>query len=548
MKRSHYVIGLAVVVVLAIAALFVPSYFAKQGLDKLAASLPAGTKFTYSDAGYSLLSRSLVLKGAVLHLASPVLDIAADEVRIQDGNPALEGAVEKAQASPDVDDGAETKLAGRVTVTGLHTVYGPLDGKAGSLVIDNPRLSLHSMLAPLPALRTADAAIAARNPLAALDGDTETRQMMQRVARATLAISYDRLDIDHSDIVIADHVSGETIKIDLGTAEVDGVDKGLSKGVQVKNLAIAVQDMTVTVAAIHGDLGDQRPFLGDLRDGLPVSTAFAHYPGVAEKIEGLTLKRGDKTLAAIDDTELKNVRYDNGIPVSMDLSVKGLTLDPTMLPGVSARSILAALGYTPAVLDFTTSYKYDPTARTLNVADTVMTLRSGGTLTVNAALAEIGPDLPKLGAKIASLAMRYEDHSLATRWVDYVAKETGKDATAVKSGYISELELQKANFAKDRPVSEALDAAEKFVANPHGLTLVAQPATPVGLADFDVQHPNGFSAKLGLKVTSDDVTPPPPASATAHLAPPGVIAPSVAQPGVGKPGVAASKAAAPARH
>ncbi len=515
MKRGYVVAGIFVIALLALGALFLPSYFAKKGLDRLAASMPSGSRFSYRDASYSLFSRSLILKGAVLHTVSPALDVAVDEVRIQDGNPHLDKAVEEAQSAPSLDDQAETKIAGKVTLVGLHTVNGPLDARAGALEVDDPRIVLKSLFAPLPGLAPGDTSPDSN------DGNAALRLTMQRMARGSLAASFDRMTLDELDLVASDHVSDQSVKVHVGKAQAANDNQGDIKTASVDDLAVTAQDVTASIGSIRGDVGEQRPFLTDLRNGASLSAAFAHYPGVSETVGYVTVKRGGTTLGSVQEATMGNVQYRNGIPVSLDMTVKKLTVDPSVLSASSMGAILTALGYTPPVLDFVVSYKFDLARQQLAIAGTSLSLEQGGTLNLDAVLAGIAPGLPPQGTKVASLTARYQDNSLYPRWVDYVAKLTGKTAIAVKTQYVATVEKQKVMLHNDKPLTAAADAIEKFLSDPHELLLTVRPPAPVGLVDFDAQHPETFSGKLGLTMVANGAGPSSLTPSAPHPAPAG---------------------------
>ncbi len=492
MKRT-YLIGGGIAVVLVVLALsFLPSYFAKQGIDELAASLPSGAKFTYDDASYSLFSRALVLKGGVLHVADPVFDIDVAEIRIQDGNPGLARAVRKALAE-QVADQDGTRIAGAITLTGLHTVYGPLDSRIAAIDIESPRLFLGDLLASLPPLKEGPSV------LDAVAEGAQLRDILQRAARVNLAIAFDKAVLHDSEFVASDHVSGQSVKARVGTLESDGFDRGDIKGGHLADFALEANGGAITVGSITTGGSSQRAFLNDLRDGDPLETAFNHYQGVSQTIDNVALKSADVTLGSIQQLTIGNLAYQDGLPVAVDVGVRNLAVDPSIIPMSGPSSVLTSLGYKPANFNAALSYKWDKATQQVTIANSNLVLDKGGTLNVDAVFTGFLPAAPQNG-KIASLTVRYEDNSLATRWLDYVAKLTGQGVPQVKAGYVSWLQGQKPHFAGDLPLAAAVDAAAKFVNDPHILTLTIKPPAPVGLADFDRAHPELFSSKLGLSV------------------------------------------------
>ena len=498
MKRG-YIIGAVVVVVLVVMALFVPSYLAKQGVDRLVASLPPGESFTYQSANYDLPAMTIVLKGGVFHAPDPALDFEIAEIRIKNGNPGLDKAIADAQAAPDANSQTATEIADRITLTGVHTTYAPFDIKLNSLEIDAPKLILPALYAPLPDLKTPETP----GPYDQVPGYAHLRDMVQKGAKSSLATSYDHVVLGGLDMTVNNSTPNFTIKAGIGKMVADGVHAGRVGAVDLDDFSVTVQNVTVSMGRIHADGADEGKLLADLRDGAPIEVALNDTPGVHETIGNIAFKKGGDTLGSIASLTINNLGYHQGMPISADMAFTSLSIDPARLPipGGSA-SVLTDLGYKPALFDGAVSYKWDQAAQTIDITKSSLTLQQGGTLSLEASFAGAAPGATMQTIKIASATLHYQDQSLATRWLDYVSKQTGRDVTSIKAGYAAWLARQKPNFEQDKPLSAAIDAAEQFVQDPKAMTIILKPAAPVGITDFDAQHPETFSTKVGLAVTA----------------------------------------------
>jgi hypothetical protein len=205
-------------------------------------------------------------------------------------------------------------------------------------------------------------------------------------------------------------------------------------------------------------------------------------------------------VGTIDRVALSDVSYQNGVPASFTLDMSNLKIDPRFVPNAPPNSILLSMGYTQSVFNASVSYRVDEATKQ-TISNGKIVLDQGGTLSTSAVLDDVQPGAPQ-AVKIGSLLIQYDDNSLATRWLNYVAQQTHGTVDSVRRSYIAWLEAQKPNFAGDLPLANAIGALQSFIANPHQLILALKPPQPVGIADFDRAHPETFTSKLGLTVTA----------------------------------------------
>jgi hypothetical protein len=108
-----------------------------------------------------------------------------------------------------------------------------------------------------------------------------------------------------------------------------------------------------------------------------------------------------------------------------------------------------------------------------------------------------------MGIAIEGGELRYDDASLVDHILTLVADETGATAAATRQSAFDMLAEQKASYADDPLVQDALDAVIEFLRAPKSIRVVVKPPSPVTIGELyrlGEPEPNDLMELLGLKV------------------------------------------------
>ena len=490
MKRTVGLIAALVLVLGIVAAiLIVPTMRLKAGLNKLTASLPPGMSFTYRDAHYGLLTRKVTLRDVTLKLANPAVELHADSLEIDNGNASLQDAIAEAQAAPDMQNTADTPLAGRIVATNLHTAYGPLDVHVDREELDKPALDLHQVFSPLASIAPSGV------------HELTDPALMQRAGLYIVAMSAKHVELDNAVVDVAtDEAGGTKVTFRGAVLSADGIEHGNFASTALKGFEIASGTFDMQVATITAGATAHRAFWTSLRDGAPLEVASEQFQGSDQTIEGVKATSNGQTVAALDRLTLGSLAYKGGLPVSLDLDFSHLTFDPGLLPYPGIGGGLRALGYKMVQMDGHASYRWDQAAQTIRIDPATVTMDQGGTLTLAANAVNADPNLAYTQYKLAGATLRYDDQSLVTKWIAFAASQAKRTPAEIQSAYAKWLEDQKPAFRNDPTLAAAFDGLSAFIKDPHSLVITLSPAQPVSLSQFDKANPQSFSTRAGLKV------------------------------------------------
>lgn len=213
------------------------------------------------------------------------------------------------------------------------------------------------------------------------------------------------------------------------------------------------------------------------------------------------------------------------IPKTVSVSVDGVKV-PTSYIGPEGTLVLQTLGYQELKFDTQVSLNLDLPHKNIGIEDMVFALDGIGAVSIsvsisgldfNSLMAARGSNLPlaeKLkaleGAKLNSLALRYDDDTFVKRGIDWFIKSG--EAPPVQ---LLDLAIETAASSKKRKIAShgeafhlaALKELRKFVADPDGITIQARPPNPVPFLSLMDEKRGGsideLAAKLHLSVQAD---------------------------------------------
>lgn len=485
-----------VVVALIVGLVFVlPSYLTKRSLDQIAAGLPAGTTFTYDGVDYALLADRVTLKNAALTNADPAMTVGIGEVIVTGGSDDLDKAIAAAKASPHLDDTNETKIADRIELKNIHVKQGPVDAGIGDFVINNLRLSLASLYAPLPPLSAE--ATAETSPAI-----PDLAAKLQKAALYATATAYDSATV--TDFTL-DVTGARDAKILIKSFETDGFSHGDIQKSTLAGFTVQAGLFGLGIDAMAADEIDHSGFWKALRDGAALNTASSAFQGAGQTIDGIHFSNGGQQVAVIDEIKTDNISYTNGLTTGFDITLTGLHVDPARIPAPGFAATAKALGYTSLDFNGALSYRWDVEQKQITISNTSLALTEGGTLKLSALFVDADPAVKPVtkGLKLANLTLEYDDNSLVTKFLALTAARTSRDIDTVKKTFVAYLGQQQQNFTGDPAVYAALSTVKAFIMNPRRIVFMLNPPTPVGMGDLDKTQPQTFATKLGLSTKAD---------------------------------------------
>jgi hypothetical protein len=181
----------------------------------------------------------------------------------------------------------------------------------------------------------------------------------------------------------------------------------------------------------------------------------------------------------------------DGIPQASKGSVEGIAIPPEIFSEATFKP--DAIGYGELVLDVSWDGSRDLAAKTATINDFTLSVHDGGDLSISGVLGDL-PDPHALNdpnaassvskTKVHSLTVRYDDHSLAGRILDFLAKQQGL-ARADYAKQISDA-LPFLLIALNNPAfqEQVATAVSGFLQDPKSITIEIAPDQPVSGDDL----------------------------------------------------------------
>jgi hypothetical protein len=181
----------------------------------------------------------------------------------------------------------------------------------------------------------------------------------------------------------------------------------------------------------------------------------------------------------------------DGVPQDSKGSVEGITVPPEAFAEAAFKP--DAIGYDKVVFDLTWDGSRDLAAKTATIRDFTLSFQDGGDLSIWGIVGDL-PDPRTLNdptaagsvskTKVHELTIRYDDHSLAGRVLDFLAQQQGL-ARADYAKQISDA-LPFLLIAINNPgfQEQVATAVSSFLQDPKSLTIEIAPDAPVSGDDL----------------------------------------------------------------
>lgn len=414
----------------------------------------------------------------------------------------------------------------RSRTDGLTATIGDLDLSVGDIVFDglSVRQPEEPLLAVLDDLATG-----------ALDPDDDIPTLVRRLSGFLRTFGYTLLSVEEVTVEAPDvafrlalaesrHVSRDGIgrlAVEDVTLLVPGEDSQLLLGLleiaEVRFPALA--DILAFAEAMAAAEATPAPDDGPgAMETLAINPTIGRY--ALERFDVSTPRDGRVRLDAV---RLEQEGFIGPIPTDVRLAVEGLSVPVALLaepaeggPPPAAAAFLHSLGLDTLALDGRLSVRWDEASEGLAVGPFEIAVSRMGSLSAHLEMDGLprfvieNPNRPE--AALASLAfssfrLDYEDDGLVDRLLASAADEAGVDRQVFAASLVAHLRAQLSGLLGDTARVERLaDAFGRFLRAPDRLTVAAEPAAPVALAQIlgvAAMAPGSILSLIGLTVESN---------------------------------------------
>jgi hypothetical protein len=483
----------------------------RAALDQAAGALPSGTRATYKDARYSLLSGRATITGIAVHRDAPDnFDLTIDALAVT--KPALDAAAAWAQAAANpgaVAPDLAVRLADAATATGIsyHDAAGAI--AARSVEINRPRAYPWALLHPgVPSLAEARADLLARTRPPRL---VDLAPQLRAAASRLLGVGYDGYVV--ADFAATAHLPpiqqqpARDVSYSIATMTAGAFDRG--------NLASFTASSVAIAGAGLGNLKLDHIAIADLQARAPLlrwidgDVSPASFDGLTLKsltYGPLTVQPAGGAATALGTLSLADVAVAHGAPVAADIAIDGMSVNIAELAALTGSDLADRLGVDRLTLKLALSYRWDIDRRHLTIAHAAIAAKELGALTLSLDLDDAVPDASlELNARLTHALLHYEDASLVKRALA-VAAGSGGDADALRQRLIATASQMATTAGDNDALIAASRAVADFLAAPRSLTVELAPPHPVALlslvAAAFIPSPRS-AATLGLAVSAN---------------------------------------------
>ena len=331
-------------------------------------------------------------------------------------------------------------------------------------------------------------------PAAAIEPDAAAKALGAALVKGSnVEATFESAEMDGENIVIANFtiarksenstVTFEEVTITSPTEGDTGVfqspEIGFSGGTISGEASGTIADATLTGVTVLGAGANS----GGLTESVLFETAEANNLQITPKEQ-----QGTVTVAHL---YMESSNVVDGVPQATKGTVEGITIPPEMFAEAAFKP--DAFGYEKIVLDVSWDGLRDLAAKTATINDFTLSIQDGGDLSIFGVFGEL-PDPRTLNdpaaagnvtkTKVHELTIRYDDHSLAGRVLDFLAKQQGL-ARADYAKQISDA-LPFLLIALNNPgfQEQVAAAVSSFLQDPKSLTIEIAPDAPVSGDDL----------------------------------------------------------------
>jgi hypothetical protein len=331
-------------------------------------------------------------------------------------------------------------------------------------------------------------------PAAAIEPDAAAKALAAALVKGSnVEATYDSAEMDGENIVIANFTvarkaENDTVTFEevLITSPTEG-DKGVFQSPEIDFTGGTIAGET------SGSIGDAA------MTGVTVLDAAETSGGIAETILFETAEANNLQITPKDQSGnititrlyMESSNLVDGVPQDSKGSVEGITVPPEAFAEAAFKP--DAIGYDKVVFDVTWDGSRDLAAKTATIRDFTVSFQDGGDLSIWGVVGDL-PDPRALNdptaagsvskTKVHELTIRYDDHSLAGRVLDFLAQQQGL-ARADYAKQISDA-LPFLLIAINNPgfQEQVATAVGSFLQDPKSLTIELAPDAPVSGDDL----------------------------------------------------------------
>jgi hypothetical protein len=500
MRKRNWIIAGAAVVVAAAAGygLFIyPDQAVRSALDAMTRKMPAGATFTYKDAHYSILHRTLTLDGLFIHFriaGEPPngANIAIQSLTVEHPSTSAADRFAKLRTDPaSITPQTRIPIADAMILTGvkLWTDVAPLSSRTDWLGIYKlsvyPWVLLH---AGLPAFEKMQKALASDAP------SPEALPILQFYAAMILGLRYDAY-VERNLYVTLPRPAGtpySDIPLVLGTEKLDARYKlGTQSNATLDGFTVRAKPYG-TLASAHVELPDFniRETLLRLINGDSLGPAAEKMKIGPMKFSGVSIARAGQAAIPLGDTVLSKLHFDQGRLVSGAAAMNSFRM--------AGNELCQWLGEIACTIDplpeqvtvsWRAAFTRDLGRDRLSVSHTRIEIDKLGSATLNADFVDIAHGASFMeAARLAHAELRIHGSSLVGRFLATSGRPGGTEAGGALQWVAMVVKAQGATAADP----------------PHDLKVVLSPTVPVPLDRLRAASavPGDTPPDLGLTVST----------------------------------------------
>jgi len=354
-------------------------------------------------------------------------------------------------------------------------------------------------------------------PASAIEPEAAAKALAAALVKGSnVEATFESAELNGSDIVIGGFVVTRTAKDDrlsfeeiVIEAPIEG-EKGVFQSPQI----------TFTGGTLAGDVNGTiaagtmtRVTVLDAAKQTSSAPAAAILYDSAEATELKFVRSGQPGEVTIDRIYVEAGNLVDDIPQDNSGSVEGIVLTSDLFPDTGFKP--DTFGYDKLTVDLSWDVSRDIAASKLTINDFSVSIAEGGDLSLSGVIGDL-PDpraLNDAGAesdiaktKVHELSVRYDDHSLAGRVLDFLAQRQGLSRADYAQQIIDALPFLLIAINNPAFQEQVAGAVGGFLQNPQSLNLEIAPETPVSGDDLMAlakSEPGTIPDRLKASVTAN---------------------------------------------
>ncbi len=516
-RKWPWILGAVVIAAVAAACygLFVyPDRVLRDSLDQMTSKLPPGAVFTYQNAHYSVLSRTVTFKGLFIHWTIPGdvpdgANIAIDSLEID--HPATDTAEAFAKISTDpgsITPETEIPIADAMILKGvrLSADVTPVSSSTEWLGIRKlgiyPWVFLHEGRTAFTAMQAAFA------PGSSSPGSPPVLQFYAAMILGTRYDAYNERDLYVTVKFPASSTQPSTSLV-IGTHKLDAVsDRGTQREGTLDGFTIETRPWgKLSVDHVKLPDFDIRETLLRIIAGGSVGPAMETTKIGPMDFTGASFALPGRHPIPLGDFSTSRIRFDQGKLVSGAVTMKGFPVSIQDLSDSFDVASLRKIGIGTMTASFQAAFSRDIDHDSLSVFDTRAKIDELGAVALQADLVDVARGAGLMSAaRIAHAALRYDDVSLVRRLL-LIGTEPAAAGMNTMPGRLAVLAKNPDEVLDENnpEMAAAARAVADFVRTPHSLTIALSPPKPIPVSELRawLAGSDGVPPGLGLTVSAN---------------------------------------------